>query len=351
MSASAPIDKPDLSQLVLSVVATATADEIAATLHGHMVGKTVLITGVSPTGLGAEAARVVALHAPKLLILASRTPAAIAEVIAELKAQAGFDSNATAIEPLQVDLASQFSVRAAAASLLKAHPDLALDVIINNAGIMMLPSYESVPDSNGNPIEKQFGTNHIGHFLLANLLMPALRRSQSASGSRVVTVTSRGYLGSPVKALDDPALLGDTPANRTAYDAFQAYAQSKTASLLFTVGLSRKLADKGVAAYTVDPGTVGTTQLARSVPVEVQKALSWRLDDGSLNPAAPFISASQSVASYIKAAFDPALDGKSGATITSVAVDEGILDYAKDPALADKLWALSETLVGEQFRY
>lgn len=349
---SSTIERPDLTKMAPQVAATATSDEIATQLHDSMVGKTVLITGVSPSGLGAEAARVVAAHAPKLLILASRSPAAIAEVIANLKADASFDAAKTAIEPLQLDLASQASVRAAVASLDKAHPDLALDVIINNAGIMMLPTYESIPDAAGKLIEKQFGTNHIGHFLLTNLLVPALRRSTAAAGgARVVTVSSRGYLGSPVKALDDPTVLDDTPANHTAYDAFAAYAQSKTANLLFTVGLSEKLAGKGVTAYTVDPGAVGTTNLSRSVSLDVQKALGWRLEDGSINPVAPFISASQSVASYIKAAYDPALAGQSGATITSAAVDTGILDYAKDPELAARLWTLSETLIGEKFDY
>ena len=348
---SSTVERPDLTQLTTKVAATATSDEIATQLHDNMVGKTVLITGVSPSGLGAEAARVVAAHAPKLLILASRSPAAIAEVIANLKADATFDAAKTAIEPLQLDLASQASVRAAVASLDKAHPELALDVIINNAGIMMLPTYEGVPDAAGKLIEKQFGTNHIGHFLLTNLLVPALLRSTATGGARVVSVSSRGYLGSPVKALDDPSVLDDTPANHTAYDAFAAYAQSKTANLLFTVGLANKLATKNVAAYTVDPGAVGTTSLSRSVSMDVQKALGWRLEDGSLNPVAPFITAAQSVASYIKAAYDPALAGQSGATITSAAVDTGILDYAKDPELAARLWTLSETLVGEKFEY
>lgn len=345
------VDKPELTQFKAAVDATSTSDELAAQFHDYMVGKSVLITGVSPSGLGAEAARVVAAHEPKLLILASRSPAAIEQVIANLKADASFDAAKTTIEALKLDLASQESVRAAAASLTASHPDLVLDVIINNAGIMMLQTYEGVPDASGKNIEKQFGTNHIGHFLFTNLLVPALRRSTATGGARVVSVTSRGYLGSPVKALDDASLLDDSEANHKAYDAFAAYAQSKTANLLFTVGLSQKLAGKGVVAYSVDPGAVGTTSLSRNVPAEVQKALGWRLEDGTINPAAPFISAQQSVASYIKAAYDPELASQSGATITSAVVDTGILDYAKDPELAAKLWTLSEKLVGEKFEY
>ncbi|CAK7227927.1 hypothetical protein SCUCBS95973_006709 [Sporothrix curviconia] len=345
----ATIDQPDLTKLVQSTDSKHTSDSMAATFHAQMVGKTVLITGVSPTGLGAEAARIVTKHAPKLLILASRSPASISQVIADLKAAEGFDAAATTIEPLPVDLASQASVRAAVASLNEKHPDLALDVLINNAGIMMLPAYEGIPDAAGQVIEKQFATNHLGPFLLTNLLVPALLRSKATA--RVVSVSSGGYLGSPVYALDDPSLLRDTPASRAAYDAFKAYAQSKTANVLFSVALAQKLAGKGVLAFSLDPGAVGTTNLSRYVPVDVEKALGWRLEDGSLNPAAPFITAEQSVANYVMAAYDPALADKSGAMIKTVAVDEGVLDYAKDPILAEKLWALSEELVGEKFDY
>ncbi|CAK7244419.1 MAG: hypothetical protein STHCBS139747_005957 [Sporothrix thermara] len=351
---SSTVDKPSLNDMGhLATLTKATSDSVAAAFHDQIVGKTVLITGVSPTGLGAEAARVVAKHAPKLLILASRSPANIADVITQIKAADGFDATATTIEALAVDLASQESIRAAVKSLNERHPDLTLDVLINNAGIMMLPQYESIPDAAGQPIEKHFGTNHIGHFLLTNLLVPALLRSSKASpnapAARVVTITSRGYLGSPVKALDDPAVLRDTPATRAAYDSFQAYAQSKTGNLLMTAAIAKKFAGKGIAAYAVDPGAVGSTNLTRSVPMEVQLKLEWRLPDGSLNPAAPFIPAEQSVASYMVAAFDPALADKSGATIVAAAVDDSILDYAKDPTLAEKLWTLSEELVGEKF--
>lgn len=346
-----PIEVPDLGSLQGVVSITTTSDELATKFHDRMVGKTVLITGVSPSGLGAEAARIVAAHEPKLLILASRSPAAITQVIDNLKKDASFDASKTTIEPLELDLASQASVRTAVASLYEKHPDLALDVSINNAGIMMLPNYEGIPDASGKLIEKQFGTNHIGHFLLTNLLVPALRRSTAPGGARVVTVCSKGYLGSPVVALDDPSLLDDTPANHKAYDSFKAYAQSKTANLLFTVGLAKKLEGTNVSAYTVDPGAVGTTNLARSVPMAVQQALGWFLEDGTINPDVPFISAQQSVASYVMAAYDPALQGQSSATISMAALDTSILDYAKDPELAARLWTLSEELVGEKFDY
>ncbi|CAK7210540.1 hypothetical protein SBRCBS47491_000818 [Sporothrix bragantina] len=348
---SGPIETPDLTKLAQPAHVSETSDSIAAALHDHMVGKTVIITGVSPTGLGAEAARIVAKHSPKLLILASRSPAKIADVIADLKAAEGFDASVTTIESLTVDLASQESIRAAVASLNEKDPDFALDVLINNAGIMMLPEFETVPDAAGQPLEKQFGTNHIGPFLFTNLLVPALRRSKAPGGARVASVSSGGYQGSPVKALDDPLILRDTPETRAAYDSFQAYAQSKTGTLLMTLALAKKLAGKGVFAYSIDPGAVGSTNLSRSVPMDVQKALGWRLPDGTLNPVAPFITAEQSVASYVKAAYDPSLADKSGATITAAAVDESILDYAKDPVLAEKLWALSEEIVGEKFDY
>lgn len=149
----------------------------------------VVVTGISPNGLGADAARVIFAHNPKLLILASRTQKNIDDVIASLAPQ-GADN----LKPLILDLASQASVRKAAVELLEMTP--VVDVLINNAGVMMLPNYRTSPDG----IELQFAINHVGHFLFTNLIMDALLKAKD--GSRVVNVTSRGHRRAPV-SLDD----------------------------------------------------------------------------------------------------------------------------------------------------
>ncbi|OAA67908.1 short chain dehydrogenase reductase [Niveomyces insectorum RCEF 264] len=333
------------------VKSTPPADEIAAKLHSHMVGKTVVITGVSPSGIGQEAARVVAAHQPKLLLLASRNPKAVSEVIADIKARAEkAGQKDLAVEAVTLDLGDLKSVRAAAAAVLARTP--VVDVLINNAAIMMLPTLETMPDAQGSTVERQFGTNHLGHFLFTNLLMPALRRSQAAhGGARIVNVTSSGYVGSPVVALDDPSLLTDTPANREAYDGFKAYAQSKTATILFTLGLTQRLANKNVLAFSLNPGAVGTTNLSRTVPKGVLQSLGWLLESGEINPDMPFYSTQQAVSNYLEAAYEPDMEKHNGAFIAYCTFVDDVLPYAKDPVSADKLWALSEKLVGEKFQY
>ena len=341
-----------ISKMGVNVLNPATSDDMAAKLHDHMVGKTVFITGVSPTGLGAEATRIVALHAPKRIILASRSKTNMQEAIDSLPSTVDAESRAK-IDMVEVDFANQLSIRAAVASL---GDDLEIDVLINNAGVMMLQTLEPVA-VNGRSIEKQFATNHLGHFLLTNLLVPALRRSKAPGGARVVTVSSSGYIGSSMAdVIKEPKLVEDTPENQASYDPFVAYARSKTSNLLFTVGLARKAqASSGqgaaITAISLNPGVVLTTALPRHVPFDVQQKLGWFAPDGSPMPNGPFISAERSVATYVKAAFDPELIAHPGANINSCAIDDSILEYAKDPEQADKLWAISEELVGEKFDF
>ena len=142
--------------------------------------------------------------------------------------------------PVELDLGSQWSVRAAASKILETVP--VIDVLINNAGIMMLPKFSSTNEG----IEAHFGTNHIGHFLFTNLLMPALLKSEH--GGRVVNISSAGAAGSPIRFDDYNFGHGET------YEPFLAYAQSKCANLLFSLELAKRLGSKGIISFGVDPG-------------------------------------------------------------------------------------------------
>ncbi len=142
--------------------------------------------------------------------------------------------------PVELDLGNQSSVRTAASKILEAAP--VIDVLINNAGIMMLPKFSSTNEG----IEAHFGTNHIGHFLLTNLLMPALVKSEH--GGRVVNISSAGAAGSPIRFDDYNFGHGET------YEPFLAYAQSKCANLLFSLELAKRLGSKGIISFGVDPG-------------------------------------------------------------------------------------------------
>ncbi|KAB5580312.1 hypothetical protein GE09DRAFT_1167838 [Coniochaeta sp. 2T2.1] len=253
---------------------------------------------------------------PKLLILASRRLSAITPVIESITPTASPD---TKIIPLELDLASLSSVRKAAAEPLNLTP--VVDVLINNAAVMMLQEYTTTTPEG---IEMHMAINHVGHFLFTNLVIPALLKAPQPG--RVVNVTSAAYFASPVRF--DNLNFKDG----SEYEPFLAYAQSKTANLLFSVGLARKLGGRGLLSFGVDPG-------------------GWRLEDGSPNPAIPWKTAAQSVASYIIAGFDPDTKDHNGETIAAGDFAQGVPPHAKDPEAADKLWALIEKLVGQEFGY
>ena len=163
-----------------------TAEEVAAALASNIAGKTILVTGVTPGGLGANFAKVVAAHQPKLLILANRTPSKLTETAKEI--ETAYPGVAT--RTLELDLSSQAQVRKAAAEVLSWPGPI--DVLVNNAGVMATP-YSKTPEG----LEMQFGTNHIGHFLFANLIMPKLL--ESTAGPRVVSVSSDGHRLSDIR--------------------------------------------------------------------------------------------------------------------------------------------------------
>lgn len=165
-----------------------TGAEVASNLSPHIRNKTVLVTGVSPKGLGAEFLSTIAAHAPGLLILAGRTTSkcrqtaqALASVRPSVKTRV-----------LELDLASQKSVRGAADEVNGWTDVPAIDVLVLNAGIMAAP-YSLTEDG----LESQFGGNHVGHFLLANLIMGKVLKAQE--GGRVVSVSSDGFRLGPIR--------------------------------------------------------------------------------------------------------------------------------------------------------
>lgn len=244
--------------------ASTTAEEVAAALASSIAGKTVLVTGVTPGGLGAYFAKVVAAHQPKLLILAGRTVAKIAETAAELQATHPDVTRCL----LELDLSSQAQVRKAAAEVLS-WPE-PIDVLVNNAAVMATP-YGKTADG----LELQFGTNHISHFLFTNLIMPKLL--ESTKGPRVINISSTGHrfgdirwddLGFQVGCLTPLSLAGyiaeyeHTHQDGKAYHKWRAYGQSKTANILFSVELAQRLGSKGLKSFSVHPGGIATN-LAR----------------------------------------------------------------------------------------
>ena len=319
---------------------TSTTDEVLSGIS--LKGKRVLVTGVS-AGLGVETARAVAAHGAHVIGAArdlKKAESATAQVRKDAAAGGG------AFELIGLDLASLASVRECADALLaEGEP---LDAIIANAGVMATP-FGHTADG----FETQFGTNHLGHFVLVNRLAPLLRR-----GGRLVNVSSAGHRFSNVN-LDDPNF------ERTTYEPWAGYGRSKTANILFAVEFDRRYRGRGVRATAVHPGGI-KTELARHID---ESDIVARIDGINKQLAAegkpPFEwkTVPQGAATSVWAAFVAPADEVGGrycenchvsqlvpedAAITPM-VSEGVRGYALDPRTAEALWSKSEEMVGERF--
>lgn len=236
------------------------------------------------------------------------------------------------VETAALDLTDLDSVRAFADRCLEAGRNI--DVLINNAGIMACPETRVAAGW-----ELQFATNHLGHYALTNRLWPLL-----SGGARVVTVSSGGHRSSPIR--------WDDVHFEHGYDRWDAYGQSKTANVLFTVQLDRLGRDAGVRAFTLDPGAI-LTPLQRHLTKEEQREQGWIDEDGNALPDW-FKSPAQGAATQTWAATSPRLDGMGGVYLqdcdVAEVVDEvdapGVRPYAIDPSEAERLWAYSADLTG-----
>lgn len=173
-----------------------TAEEVAEACAAQIRNKVILITGVSPSGLGAYFVEAIAKHHPKILILAGRDPAKSEQTAQTIAAT----SPEVQTRILRLDLNSQAQVREAAKEVnAYAEP---IDVLVNNAGVMASP-YTTTVDG----LESQFGINHIGHFLFTNLILGKILAA--GPGSRIINVSSNGHVISPIR-FDDLDFRVDT---------------------------------------------------------------------------------------------------------------------------------------------
>src|SRR5216684_6012847 len=228
--------------------ATSTTDDVLTGVDLH--GKRIFVTGVS-AGLGVETARALTAHGAQVVGAARDLVKAKAATEPVGK---DADDNDGSFELVGLDLANLKSVRACAEGLLaKGEP---LDVIIANAGVMATP-FGRTADG----FETQFGTNHLGHFVLVNRIAPLIR-----AGGRLINLCSAGHRFSNVD-LEDPNF------ERTPYEPFVAYGRSKTANILFAVAFDKRHRDRGVRAAAVHPGGI-QTELDRHVdPSLVRKTI------------------------------------------------------------------------------
>ncbi|AOH84741.1 shikimate dehydrogenase [Sphingomonas panacis] len=317
--------------------ATSTTDAVLAGVD--LSGKRILVTGVS-AGLGVETARALAAHGA--IVVGAARDLAKAERATEVVRAAAAGGGSLAL--IELDLASLASVRAAADALVaKGEP---FDVIINNAGVMAAP-FGHTADG----FETQFGTNHLGHFVLVNRIASLLR-----PGARVIALASAGHRFANVDLEDPNFTRGD-------YDPWVAYGRSKTANILFAVEFDRRHRERGVRAAAVHPGGI-------------QTELSRHLDDGAIDamitqvnadlaaegkPAYQWKTIPQGAATSVWAGVVGDADDIGGrycenchvtTTVSDGALSvmsEGVRPYAIDAGNAKALWAKSEELVGETF--
>lgn len=302
-----------------------TAAEVIAGIE--LTGTLAIVTG-GYSGLGIETVAALAGAGASVIVPARRPEVA----------RAALDGRGlTEVEVQPLDLADLASVRRFAESFLES--DRSLDILIDNAAIMASPEVRVGPGW-----ESQFATNHLGHFVLTNLLWPALKRD---GGARVITLSSTGHKLSAIR-FDDPQF-------ETGYDKWQAYGQAKTADSLFAIQLDALGEPFGVRAFAVHPGGI-MTELQRHLPREEMIASGWMAEDGTVNER--FKSPEQGAATSVWAATSPQLTGMGGVYCEDCDIAEptimgspsarvsGVDAHAIDTADAARLWALSAELTG-----
>ncbi|OBT65439.1 hypothetical protein VE03_06060 [Pseudogymnoascus sp. 23342-1-I1] len=310
-----------------------TAQQVALDCQTQITNKTLLVTGISPGGLGAEFVTTIAKYGPACIILATRNLESAKETARNVAAA----SPAVRTWPIELDLASIKQVKEAAKKIEALGERI--DIIVNNAGIMA-PPYAKTLDG----IESQFGINHIGHFLLTNLLLPGILKNKLPV--RIVNVTSNGFRFGPVRFEDCNYGDGDK------YNRWIAYGQAKSSNMLFSRSLAQKVGSQGLVSVSLHPGVIPTTRLGKDL--EMEDFNEFRELDRTLGYLSEykkpfqFKSPSQGVATHVFAAFHPSLDSSelNGAYLmdSRVVDSNDIQSWARDTLDAEKLWALSEEI-------
>ncbi|XP_068240695.1 retinol dehydrogenase 12-like [Palaemon carinicauda] len=271
-------------------------------------GQTIVITGCN-VGIGKETARELSKRGAKI-IMACRDTRKAEKAAAEIQKETGHE-----LVVMKLDLASLASVRAFAEEL-KAK-EKKIHMLINNAGIMMCP-FMKTEDG----FEMQMGTNHFGHFLLTNLLLPLLTHSEPA---RVISLSSLAHLNGVIPFEDMNYEKG--------YDKIQAYGNSKVANLLFTRHLAKKVKGTNIKVFSVHPGAV-QSDLARYVGGEILKYFM------------PFLlkKTAEGMQTTIYCALEAEQDNEhfyfSDCEVGYASI------YGRNDQTAEKLWDLSEKMVG-----
>lgn len=296
-----------------------------------LTGKIAIVTGGN-TGIGLETTKTLAAAGATVIVPARDTE----------KAKKNLQGIAN-VELESMDLMSPDSIDAFANRFLTSGRPLHL--LINNAGIMWVPLRR---DSRG--IESQLATNYLAQFQLTARLWTALKK---ARGARVINVSSQGHQFAPFN-FEDPNFL------HREYETLQGYGQSKTASNLFSLELDNRGKASNVRAYSVHPGSINGTELAREASLELFQQMGFLDPEGNILPeiAASLKTIPQGAATTVWCATSPQLNEIGGvycedSDIAEIAPDSsmhgGVKLYSLDEMNAKQLWTLSESLIGTTF--
>lgn len=296
--------------------------------NADLSGKVAIVTG-GYSGIGLETTRELVAKGARVIV----------PVRDETKAAESLAEFAGKVQTGRLDLSDRKSIEAFGRAMVSELP--ALDLLINNAGIMACPETRVGPGW-----ESQFGVNHMGHFILTRSLMPLLEKT---AGARVIALSSAAHHISDIRWEDIQFQDG-------AYEKWKAYGQSKTANALFANALSRRLKKTGGLAFSLHPGAI-FTPLQRHMPQEEMIAMGWLDENGEPSESAKknFKTPSQGCATTLWAATSPLLEGKPGVycencDIAAPASPEGprfsgAQPYACDDEAAERLWSLSKELL------
>ncbi|KAK2598886.1 hypothetical protein QQS21_005628 [Conoideocrella luteorostrata] len=318
--------------------ASTAAAELVHDLATRIKGKIILVTGVSPGGLGAVFAEAVAEAQPAALILAGRNPARVAETVKSITAL----NNNISVRSLTLDLGSLVKVREAASEVNSWDDITHINVLINNAGIMAT-DYARSPEG----FEGQFATNHLGPFLFTNLIM---NKILAAKNPRIVNVSSDGHRLHPIRFFDCNFSDGEL------YDKWAAYGQSKTANMLMALSLAQKLGEsRGLVSCSLHPGVIGTNLTSHLGSFDDLNAADKQLGNREGWADFKWKTPEQGAATHVYAAFHPDLQAHNGAYLQDCHVadpwEDTVKPWGTNVIEAERLWKLSEELVGQKFSY
>ncbi len=315
-------------QIGSGFTATSTTSEVIKDID--LTGKIAIVTGGN-TGIGLETTKVLAAAGATVIVPAR-------DLVKAKKNLLGIPN----VELEAMNLIDPASINSFAEKFLASGRPLHL--LINNAGIMWVPLQR---DSRG--IESQLATNYLGQFQLVARLWPALKK---ANGARVINVSSQGHHFAPFN-FEDPNF------THRDYDTLQAYGQSKTASNLFALELDNRAKGFQVRAYSLHPGAIAGTELARDADMALFKQMGFLDEQGNIRPEvlASLKTIPQGAATTVWCATSPLLNNVGGvycedgdiAELAGGAVTSGVQPYALDESNAKKLWDLTEEMTGITF--